>query len=87
MKKYVSGLVFDTDDSESWIIGSNYSMAGAEIGPITLWRTPDGEWVRASTERDSHSLSRLTVTQAADAFTEAGIDLPDELVGDLESDG
>lgn len=83
MRKFVDGLVFDTGEAESWEVQKADPLYFA-AGKI-IWRTKKGEWVLESIEGNVNTLTRLTPSTAAQAFTEAGVDLPDVLLADIEA--
>ena len=81
MKKFVEGLLFDTEESDGWIIRETRTTGQR----ITLWRTPDGQWVNERREGGLTLLSRINPATAATSFSERGIDLPEVLVEDLQA--
>lgn len=80
MRKFIDGEVREFNDNERWPLTEG--IAGA--GSASLLRDSEGTWYleRVSIE-DQHTYEQLEPSRAASVCTQYGVDLPNELVGEL----
>ena len=84
MKKYVDGIVFDTDKCPSW------DIAHFPVSNVTykMHRVGTGQWVKEEYHSGggSNKFDLMDAAKAAEEFTKYKTDLPSVLITDLSKE-